>query len=264
MNRALELGHKVLAFTEHETISNSILIEEEYEKIKNKNPDFKVIRGNEIYLVRNGLNKDNYIPGVDSYTHFILLALDEIGHKQIREISTRAWLRSYMQRGMRRVPTYYQDLIRSHGRCRKGDDTMSHSFHYLIMAEHSIFQKELLNRLKDTGLTIGQPKVLDYLKDHDGAGQKDIARGCHIEPGTLTTILNRMEDAGLVERRMLNGNRRSLYVFLTEKGKEQLKLVTEAFSWMEKEAFRGISETERKTFMDLMLRVYENISSRKD
>lgn len=141
---------------------------------------------------------------------------------------------------------------------------MSHSFHYLIMAEHSIFQKELLNRLKDTGLTIGQPKVLDYLKDHDGAGQKDIARGCHIEPGTLTTILNRMEDAGLVERRMLNGNRRSLYVFLTEKGKEQLKLVTEAFSWMEKEAFRGISETERKTFMDLMLRVYENISSRKD
>ena len=141
---------------------------------------------------------------------------------------------------------------------------MSHSFHYLIMAEHSIFQKELLNRLKNTGLTIGQPKVLDYLKDHDGAGQKDIARGCHIEPGTLTTILNRMEDAGLVERRMLNGNRRSLYVFLTEKGKEQLKLVTEAFSWMEKEAFRGISETERKTFIDLMLRVYENISSRKD
>lgn len=138
---------------------------------------------------------------------------------------------------------------------------MSHSFHYLIMAEHSIFQKELLNRLKDTGLTIGQPKVLDYLKDHDGAGQKDIARGCHIEPGTLTTILNRMEDAGLVERRMLNGNRRSLYVFLTEKGKGQLKLVTEAFSVMEEKAFQDISETERATFMRLMHRIYENISS---
>ena len=138
---------------------------------------------------------------------------------------------------------------------------MSHSFHYLIMAEHSIFQKELLTRLKDTGLTIGQPKVLDYLKDHDGAGQKDIARGCHIEPGTLTTILNRMEDAGLVERRMLNGNRRSLYVFLTEKGKEQLKLVAEAFSAMEEKAFQDISETERATFMRLMHRIYENISS---
>ena len=138
---------------------------------------------------------------------------------------------------------------------------MSHPFHYLIMAEQSLFQKELLARLKDTGLTIGQPKILDYLKDHDGAGQKDIAGGCHIEPGTLTTLLNRMEDAGLVERRTLNGNRRSLYVFLTEKGKDQVKLVTEAFSSMEEEAFRGMSETECETLMRLMHRVYENISS---
>ena len=132
---------------------------------------------------------------------------------------------------------------------------MSPTFHYLIMAEHSMFQKELLAKLKDSGLTIGQPKVLDYLKDHDGTSQKDIARGCHIEPGTLTTLLNRMEEAGLVERRMMNVNRRSLYVFLTDKGKEQLELVTAAFSEMEAEAFRGLSETERKTFMDLFLQV---------
>ena len=124
-----------------------------------------------------------------------------------------------------------------------------------------MFQKELLARLKDTGLTIGQPKILDYLKDHDGAGQKDIAHGCHIEPGTLTTLLNRMEDIGLVERRMRNGNRRSLYVFLTEKGKEQVELVAEAFSAMEEEAFRGMSETEHETLMRLMHQVYENISS---
>lgn len=140
---------------------------------------------------------------------------------------------------------------------------MSPTFHYLIMAEHSMFQKELLAKLKDSGLTIGQPKVLDYLKDHDGTSQKDIARGCHIEPGTLTTLLNRMEEAGLVERHMMNGNRRSLYVFLTDKGKEQLELVTAAFSEMETEAFRGLSETERKTFMDLFLRIYAN-TSRED
>lgn len=140
---------------------------------------------------------------------------------------------------------------------------MSPTFHYLIMAEHSMFQKELLAKLKYSGLTIGQPKVLDYLKDHDGTSQKDIARGCHIEPGTLTTLLNRMEESGLVERRMVNGNRRSLYVFLTDKGKEQLELVTAAFAEMEAEAFRGLSETERKTFMDLFLRIYAN-TSRED
>lgn len=36
---------------------------------------------------------------------------------------------------------------------------------------------------------MGQPKVLDYLKDHDGSSQKEIARACHIEPGSLTSIL---------------------------------------------------------------------------
>ena len=101
----------MIAFTEHESISNAIKIEDYYNKIKKDHPNFKVIRGNEIYLCRNNLNKDNFIRGEDKYYHFILLAKDAIGHKQIRELSTKAWLRSYMQSGQRRVPTYYQDLI---------------------------------------------------------------------------------------------------------------------------------------------------------
>lgn len=129
------------------------------------------------------------------------------------------------------------------------------------MAEHSMFQKELQARLKGSGLTIGQPKILDYLKDHDGAEQKDIALGCHIEPGTLTSLLNRMEESGLVERRMLNGNRRSFFIFLTEKGKRQLELVTQAFGEIEEKAFRGIPETDRETFMNLFLRIYNNTMS---
>lgn len=95
---------------------------------------------------------------------------------------------------------------------------MPYSFHYLIMAEHSTFQKELLSRLRDTGLTIGQPKILDYLKDHNGhKARKRLPKGVISSRAHLLTLLNRMEEAGLVERRMMHGNRRSLYVFLTEK-----------------------------------------------
>lgn len=107
---SISLNQKVIAITDHETVSNSVKVLEYYDKIKEKNPDFKVILGNEIYLCRNGLNGENYVSGEDHYYHFILLAKDEIGHKQIREISTRAWLRAYRTRGMVRVPTYYQDL----------------------------------------------------------------------------------------------------------------------------------------------------------
>ena len=80
-------------------------------KIKDKYPNLKLIRGNEIYLVRNGLNANNYKKETDRYFHCILIARDAIGHRQIREISSRAWMRSYVARRMRRVPTYYQDLI---------------------------------------------------------------------------------------------------------------------------------------------------------
>lgn len=97
---------------------------------------------------------------------------------------------------------------------------MDDSLHYLIMANQMLVQRGLLERLKETGLTIGQPKVLDYLKEHDGSNQKEIARACFLEAGSLTSILNRMEEKGLVERRMLNGNRRSFHVFLTENGKK--------------------------------------------
>ena len=108
---AVELGQELVAITEHDTIASHIRAEKYYNKIKEKNPNFKVILGNEIYLVRNGLNSDNFKKETDRYFHFILLAKDEIGHQQIREISTRAWMRSYVARRMRRVPTYYQDLI---------------------------------------------------------------------------------------------------------------------------------------------------------
>ena len=108
---AIELGHEVIGITEHDTIASAIRAEKHYKKIKENNPNFKMILGNEIYLVRNGLNGQNFNTEYDRYYHFILLAKDEIGHQQIREISTRAWMRSYTARRMRRVPTYYQDLI---------------------------------------------------------------------------------------------------------------------------------------------------------
>ena len=54
MDYAIELGHKVVGITEHDTIASHVRAEKYYNKIKKDHPDFKLIRGNEIYLVRNG------------------------------------------------------------------------------------------------------------------------------------------------------------------------------------------------------------------
>lgn len=136
------------------------------------------------------------------------------------------------------------------------DDTL----HYLIMANQMLVQKALLEQLKDTGLTIGQPKILDYLKEHDGSNQKEIAKACFLEAGSLTTILNKMEEKGLIERRILNGNRRSFHIFLTAVGKEKQQLVDTAFSEIKKKALADISEKEFEQFMSVYHRIYSNLS----
>ena len=108
---AIELGHECVAITDHETLSSFIKVEKHAEKVKKTHPDFKIIRGNEIYLTRNKLNGSNFNKERgDDYYHFVLLAKDIEGYHQLCELSTRAWKRSYVSRRMRRVPTYYQDL----------------------------------------------------------------------------------------------------------------------------------------------------------
>ena len=44
------------------------------------------------------------------YYHFILIAKNKIGFRALRELSSRAWMNSYWDRGLERVPTTYEDL----------------------------------------------------------------------------------------------------------------------------------------------------------
>ena len=130
---------------------------------------------------------------------------------------------------------------------------MDKSLHYLAMANQQLIQKQLLERVKSAGLTLGQPKVLDFLKDHDGASQKDIAAG------SLTSILNGMEKKGLIERRMLNGNRRTFHIFMTEAGKKSQGLVDAAFQEIEETALEGISREELEKFMKVSEKIFDNL-----
>lgn len=138
---------------------------------------------------------------------------------------------------------------------------MDKSYHYLIMINHTLFQKKVLNKLMEIGLTPGQPKVLDYLSLHDGSMQKDIAYGCQIDPATLTGILERMEEKGLVERRFMKGNRRSSYVYLTEIGRENSKRVAATFVEIEALVFEGFDMSEREQFMNMLYKICCNMAN---
>ena len=105
VNRAISLGYKGMALTDHECLSAAVEMLKIRDKIKEEHPDFKIIMGNEIYLIG-----EDELHNAQRYYHFILLAKDEIGWRQLRELSSRAWDRGYMERGMMRVPTTYKDI----------------------------------------------------------------------------------------------------------------------------------------------------------
>ena len=141
---------------------------------------------------------------------------------------------------------------------------MDESLHYLTMANQMLMQKTLMEQLKDTGLTIGQPKSLDYLRTHDGSSQKEIAQACFLEAGSLTTILNKMEEKGLIERRMLHGNRRTFHIFMTEEGKKKQQLIEKAFLQIEERALNGISEEDLGMFMAVYKKLYSNLQDKRN
>lgn len=139
---------------------------------------------------------------------------------------------------------------------------MDDSLHYMIMANQMLVQKALLEQLKDAGLTIGQPKILDYLKEHDGSNQKEIAKACFLEAGSLTIILNKMEEKGLIERKTLNGNRRSFHIFMTEEGKKKQQLVDKAFLKIEEKALADISGEQYEQFIAVYRKIYANLQDK--
>lgn len=136
---------------------------------------------------------------------------------------------------------------------------MEESLHYLLMTDYLMFQKAFLASVKETDLTPGQPKILDYLLYHDGTVQKEIASACHIEPATMTTVLFGMEKKGFILRKNLNGNRRSIYIYLTDKGRSFAKQVESKFKIMEEKALLDFSKDEKEILTAFLMRMSKNI-----
>lgn len=103
INRAIELGLAGIAITDHEALCGHIEINMYQQELLKEHPDFKVALGNEIYLT------DTRDMG-QRYYHFILIAKNKEGHRALRELSSRAWMNSYWDRGLERVPTLKSDI----------------------------------------------------------------------------------------------------------------------------------------------------------
>lgn len=108
---AHSLGHRGICITDHESLSAHYRGIKYFRSKKLDSPDwkdFKLGLGNEIYLCPEYIKADN--PEKNFFPHFILIALDEMGHRGLRELSTNSWIQNCFMSMFNRVPTYYSDL----------------------------------------------------------------------------------------------------------------------------------------------------------
>lgn len=129
------------------------------------------------------------------------------------------------------------------------------SLHYLLMRSHSLLNRRILEEAAELGLSPGQPKVLEYLWLHGTQNQRSIADYCRIEPATVGSILTRMEEAGLVERRQKPGDRRALYVSLTAAGESAAEAVAQLFDRADRQASSLLTQAETEHLTALLEKV---------
>lgn len=78
-----------------------------------------------------------------------------------------------------------------------------------------LFRRRFDERVRDIGVTRPQWQVLSLLTENAGINQGGLAELLEVEPITLGRMIDRLQDAGLVERRVDPADRRAWRLFLT-------------------------------------------------
>lgn len=131
--------------------------------------------------------------------------------------------------------------------------------HHQLLVAFSHSNRAMQMRTRACGLKPGQPKVLEHLAFHEGCTQQDIARACVMDKSTVTSVLGRMEEAGLIERRAKAEDRRVAAVFLSEAGRSAASKVLDCRTEVDTIAWAGLDEQERAQLCNLLDRVIANL-----
>jgi DNA-binding MarR family transcriptional regulator len=117
-------------------------------------------------------------------------------------------------------------------------------------------------RARGIGVTRPQWQVLSALRRHEGVNQGKLADMLEVEPITVCRMVDRLQEADLVERRTDPADRRSWRLFLTPKAHEMLGQLRPLADEMLEEAFDGVEEADRARLMATLDRVRQNLTRR--
>ncbi|MDZ8051259.1 MAG: MarR family winged helix-turn-helix transcriptional regulator [Aulosira sp. ZfuVER01] len=131
---------------------------------------------------------------------------------------------------------------------------------YRIKLLSQLLTRKFTEKLEPFGLTPFHWLVLCCLWEEDGLPTSSIGDKLKQVGGTLTGVLDRMEERGLVRRERDIHDRRIWRIWLTDAGKELETVLPPLAAELRDEAMSGISHAERELFSQLLNRAIANLS----
>lgn len=127
----------------------------------------------------------------------------------------------------------------------------------LTHAQNAVFTyfKRELHHLDVTPI---QYASLKCLWEEDGQMPSQLAETLHLDSSTVTGILSRLQDKGLIIRSFNTGDRRKVIVHLTDEGRALEKPVSEIIERLNHELTDGISEADMEVFHMVIGTITEN------
>lgn len=136
---------------------------------------------------------------------------------------------------------------------------MSDSIAFLLSDVARLLRRRFDERARASGITRAQWRTLTVLSRNEGAHQGALAELLEVEPITLCRMIDRLADAGLVERRRSPTDRRAWNIYLADRARpllDQLRLLADA---LVAETMAGLAQPARDQLTAALLSMRANL-----
>ncbi|HDB2083881.1 TPA: MarR family transcriptional regulator, partial [Staphylococcus aureus] len=110
--------------------------------------------------------------------------------------------------------------------------------------------------LKEFDITYPQFLVLNILWQENTTNVKTIVNSLGLDTGTISPLLKRMENKGLIKRQRSDLDQREVFLYLTEKSIEIANSLDNVIN--ENKAIASLSDSEIKEMNKLLLKILED------
>ncbi len=118
------------------------------------------------------------------------------------------------------------------------------------------------SQVKKLGIHRSQHMMLMHLAHcQEPPTQAELAKAFEISPAAVTVTLQKLEKAGFVARRAIDGNNRAKYITITPAGMDIVRRSWELYKALDEAMLSGLSEDDLRKFADVLARMQDNLRS---